>query len=329
MAGGSSKLKILYLMRILLEKTDEEHAMTMEEIMDSLRAYGIEAERKGLYSDLENLRLYGMDIIGERQGRTFSYHVGSRQFELAELKLLVDSVQAAKFITEKKTDELIRKIEGLASHHEAVKLQRQVYTRERAKTENESIFYNVDAIHQAIAGNRQIRFQYFNWNARKERVLRKNGALYQISPWALSWDDENYYMIGYDAEAEMIKHYRVDKMLGISQTEEAREGSRLFERFDMGSYARKMFGMFHGEEEIVRIECRNELAGVFVDRFGRDVMMRPVDEEHFRVSVRVAVSSQFLSWVIALGEGARIIGPDQVLERMQAEVDRLIRQYRS
>lgn len=316
-------------MKILLEKTDETHRITMEEIIESLSAYNIKAERKSLYNDIENLRLYGLDIIGEKERRTYFYHIGSRQFELAELKLLVDSVQAAKFITARKSEDLIRKIEGLGSRYEASQLHRQVYVSERNKTANESIFYNVDAIHQAIAANIQIRFHYFNWNVKKEQVLRKGGAYYQVSPWALSWDDENYYMVAFDSQADMIKHYRVDKMLHIEMTEERREGSKRFKRFDMGAYARKMFGMFDGAEEMVQIECENYLAGVFIDRFGKDVVMHPIDEEHFRVTVRAAVSNQFLAWVMALGEGAKIVGPDRVVERLNMELERMIRQYRS
>ena len=315
-------------MKILLEKTDEIHSITMPEIIESLEAYGISAERKGLYNDIENLRLYGLDIIGEKEGKAYAYRIGGRQFELAELKLLVDTVQSAKFITAKKSNQLIKKIEGLASKYEAAQLQRQVYTTERIKTVNEGIYYNVDQIHSAIASNIQISFQYFNWDVNKKQVLRKDGARYQVSPWALSWDDENYYMVAYDSVEEQIKHFRVDKMLRISLLDEKREGSQKFKAFDMGAYAKKMFGMFSGEEEMVKILCRNELAGVMIDRFGKDVTMVKVDAEHFYVNVKVAVSGQFLSWVMALGDGAKIVAPERVVERVRAEIKRLAEQYK-
>lgn len=327
--GSNQKLKIVYLMKILLEKTDETHSITMAEIISSLESYGITAERKSIYSDIESLRQYGLDIIGEQQDRTYYYYIGNRQFELAELKLLVDSVQSAKFITAKKSNELIAKIEGLASKHEASQLQRQVYTTERIKTANESIYYNVDRIHSAIAANVQITFQYFNWDANKKQVLRRDGALYQVSPWALSWDDENYYMVAYDAEEDMIKHFRVDKMLHIELSTQKREGIMSFQRFDMGAYAKKMFGMFAGEEQNVKILCKNDLAGVMIDRFGKDVMMLKADALHFYVNVKVAVSRQFLAWVIALGEGAKIVGPESVVEQMRMEAQRLMKQYGS
>ena len=326
--GNNQKLKILYLMKILLEKTDETHSITMPEIISELKAYGVNAERKSIYSDIENLRLYGLDIIGEKEEKVFSYRIVNRQFELAELKLLVDSVQSAKFITAKKSNQLIKKIEGLASKYEAAQLQRQVYTMERIKTANEGIYYNVDQIHAAIASNHKITFQYFNWDVNKNQVLRKDGARYKVSPWALSWDDENYYMVAYDSEEETIKHFRVDKMLHIELSNESREGMKHFKAFDMGAYAKKMFGMFSGDEEMVKILCKNELAGVMIDRFGKDVMMVKVDEQQFYVNVKVAVSRQFLSWVMALGDGAKIVAPEKVVNRVHEEIERLVKQYK-
>ncbi len=324
---ANQKLKILYLMQILLMYTDEEHAISMNEIIEKLAACDIRAERKSIYSDIESLRTFGMDIIGEQREHAYCYYVGNRQFELAELKLLVDSVQSAKFITTKKSSELIKKIEGLASKYEAGQLQRQVFVTERIKTMNESIYYNVDAIHAAIAQNRQIRFQYFQWNVKKEMELRHDGAWYQVSPWALTWDDENYYLIAYDDAEGKIKHFRVDKMLHISSVDKKREGRDAFRECDMASYTKKMFGMYGGREETVRLRCDNYLSGAIVDRFGKDVNLRADDEDHFIARVRVAVSPQFLHWVMALGGGAKIIGPDSVVQDAKEEIDRLSRQY--
>lgn len=325
--GANQKLKLLYLMKILLEKTDETHSITMPEILSSLEAYGVTAERKSIYDDFEALRLYGMDIIGEQRNKTYYYRVGKRDFELAELKLLVDAVQSSKFVTAKKSNELIKKIENLASKYEASQLQRQVYVTERIKTMNESIYYNVDKIHAAIGSNVKIKFQYFQWNVDKKMELRKNGEFYCISPWALSWDNENYYLIGFDKEAGIIKHYRVDKMLQIELMEEKREGKDLFDKFDIAVYAKKMFGMYDGEIQIVKMDCDNRLAGVFIDRFGKNVQMVKLDHEHFAVHVEVAVSSQFLAWVIGMGQGAKVIGPENVVEMMRKEAKRLINQY--
>lgn len=325
--GANQKLKILYLMKILLEKTDETHSITMPEIISSLEMQGISAERKSIYNDIESLRAYGLDIVGEAEGKTYYYRVVNRTFELAELKLLVDSVQSAKFVTEKKSNELIKKIEELGSKYEASQLQRQVYTSGRIKTLNENIYYNVDILHNAINENSKIKFHYFQWNVKKEMELRKNGEYYCVSPWGLSWDDENYYLVAYDSAAEKIKHYRVDKMLHIGLTGEMREGKELFERFDMAAYAKKMFGMFDGDEESVKIECHNRLAGVIIDRFGKDVKMLKKDEEHFIATVKVAVSKQFLSWVMALGNDAKIVGPEKVVSQVKEELRRLVKLY--
>ena len=226
--GTNQKFKLYRLAQIMMEKTDEEHFITMPEIMEALQAYEITADRKTIYADLKDLEQLGIEVEGEPVGNRYHYHVVSRLFELPELKLLVDAIQSSKFITERKSNVLIKKLEKLVSQYDALKLQRQVYVSGRIKTMNESIYYNVDAIHNAISENRKIRFQYFQWNVKKEMELRHNGAFYHISPWGLSWHNENYYLVGYDTESAKIKHYRVDKMLRIQMTEEEREGKELY-----------------------------------------------------------------------------------------------------
>lgn len=325
--GKNQKFKLYCLAQIMLEQTDEEHYISMPEIIEALAAYDITADRKSLYQDLRDLEKLGIEVEGEATGNRYHYHVISRFFELPELKLLVDAIQSSKFITERKSNALIKKLERLVSKYEAQKLQRQVYVSGRIKTMNESIYYTVDAIHNAISENRKIKFQYYQWNIKKEMELRHNGAWYHISPWGLSWDDENYYLVGFDSEAGLIKHYRVDKMLHISMSEEKREGSEYFTKLDMAEYAKKSFGMYGGEEQTVKLLVDNSLAGVVIDRFGKDVMMIPTDGDRFTVSVNVRVSRQFMGWVFSLGEKVKIIGPDLVIQQMREEVARLVRQY--
>ena len=262
MAGNNQKLKLLYLIKIFTEDTDDQHALTLPQIVEKLDAYGVSAERKTLYQDFELLRDFGFDIIGQQARRNFYYHMGNRRFELPELKLLVDSVQSAKFITDKKSNAL------MVSKYEARKLQRQVIISGRIKAMNESIYYNVDKLHEAIGTDRQIRFKYFRWNINKEMELRKDGAWYQVSPWALMWDDENYYLVGYDAEDGKIKHYRVDKMWRISVADRKREGKEQFKAFNMPRYTKSLFGMFGGEEVKVTLEAENGMVGILLDRFG-------------------------------------------------------------
>lgn len=325
--GQNQKFKLYYLAKIMLEKTDDDHYLTMPEILAALLEYDVTADRKSIYTDLRDLEHLGIEVEGEPWGRSYRYHVAGRQFEMPELKLLVDAIQSSKFITAKKSNELIKKLESLASEHEAKELQRQVYVSGRIKTMNESIYYTVDAIYSAIAKNRKILFQYFQWNVKKEMELRHGGAFYKISPWGLAWDNENYYLVGYDSEAGIIKHYRVDKMLHISMSDEEREGRDHFKGIDMASYTKKSFGMFGGEEEQVTLLVSNRLAGVIIDRFGKDVIMVPADEGHFTVHVDVVVSGQFISWVFALGDEVKITGPDKVKEQVKEEIRRLMRQY--
>ena len=325
--GEKQKQKMLLLVQIFMEETDETHFLTLNEIIQMLADRGVNADRKTLYTDLDELRDFGFDIIMEKIGRSYYYHIGQRPFELPELKLLVDSVQSAKAITDKKSNELIGKLESLVSKYEAKQLNRQVIISGRIKTMNESIYYNVDALHDAIGADSQIRFKYFQWNVRKEMKLRREGAWYQVSPWALMWDDENYYLVAYDTNEDKIKHFRVDKMQKISQTEEKREGKAQFSKFNMPKYTKSLFGMFGGEESRVSLEAENDMVGVLIDRFGKDILIHPVDEDHFRTTVTVAVSKQFLGWIIALGKGVKIVGPDEVVDQMKAEISRLSEQY--
>ena len=317
MAGGDvQKLKLFYLYDILKERTDEEHAIGMGEIIKALDAYGVHAERKAIYNDIQTLKLYGADIQGEKIGKAFQYRLLSRDFEMPELKLLVDAVQSSKFITGRKSKDLIKKIEGLTSTYEARTLDRQVFVAGRIKTMNESIYYNVDSIHRAIAGDVQIRFKYFRWTEKKEQELRRDGADYVVSPWGLVWDDENYYLIGYDADREEIRHYRVDKMKSIRPTTDKRLGKAAFGDKDMATYTEKRFGMYDGEVLKVTLLCKNEMAGVIIDRFGKNVPMIKHDKDHFETKVDMALSPIFLGWVAGMGDGIQITGPDEAVKQM-------------
>ena len=325
--GTNQKLKLYYLSRIMTEKTDDEHALTMVQIKDYLEGYGVTADRKSLYDDLEALRVLGIDIIGEQYNRNYYYHVGKKQFEIAELKLLVDAIQSSKFITEKKSNELIKKLTGLASDYEASQLKRQVVVQGRIKTMNESIYYIVDDIHNAITNNRRIRFEYLKWNVQKKMERRKDKN-YEVSPWALTWDDENYYLIAYDSEAGKIKHYRVDKMRDIELVDEKREGRDRFKEFDMAAYARMNFGMFGGEATRVKLRFHEDMVGVLLDRFGKDIRIIPADENSWYVTeVEVALSDQFLGWIFSLGTKVKIIGPENVVERFRSEILEMANMY--
>ena len=323
-----SKLRVLHLAQLLQEETDERHGLTLSELSEKLDARGVGAERKAIYRDLDALRDFGMDIISERAGGTTRYFLGARTFELPELKLLTDAVQGAKFITEAKSRALIRKLETLVSRHDASHLHRQVMISGRVKTMNESVYYNVDRLHEAIGADRAIRFQYFQWNVKREPELRRGGAWYRVSPWCLMWEDENYYLVAYDEEERVIKHYRVDKMLRISVLPERRTGREAFEAFDAPRYAKQVFSMYGGEPERVTLRCENRFAGVMIDRFGKDAPLHPDGADHFTLTVEVAVSPQFFGWVAGLGAGVVITAPERVVKRMREMTAALAAQYR-
>ena len=324
----NQKQKILVLLDLFKSKTDEEHGVTTSDIIDYLAEHGIKAERKTVYADLNTLKEYGYEISKEKKDGNYYYTLLDRDFQLPELKLLVDAFQASKFISAKKSSELIKKIENLASVYQAKQLQRQVFVSNRIKTNYENVYYNVDELNLAINENRKIKFDYYEWNLSKEMVLRKNGHKNDISPWSLAWDDENYYLVAFDGNSGIIKHYRVDKMRKIEILDEARDGREEFEEFDAAKYAKKVFGMFTGDEQRVKIQFANKLIGVVIDRFGQDIMIIPKGVDQFVVNVNVKVSNMFLGWIIGLGDGAKILEPESVVDEVKQITERLKEQYK-
>ena len=325
--SSGQKLKLLYVRDFLMENSDAEHPVTVKQIISDLDSHGISAERKSIYDDIDSLRAYGMDIELVSTGTISGYYVASRHFELPELKLLVDSVQSSKFITQRKTNALIKKIETLASHYDAQRLQRQVYVANRVKTMNESIYYNVDAIHAGISENKKIHFKYYEYTVGKERRYRRDGAYYVVSPYALTWDDENYYMVAFDSDKDSIRHYRVDKMTNIATIDEPRDGMDAYRELDMALYAKKVFGMFSGEEQRVKLRFSNHLVGAVLDRLGQDVSIIPDGEEHFTVSADVVISPQFFAWLCGFGADAQLIAPENAVRQMKEHISKIANLY--
>lgn len=316
--GANHKFKFTYLMQIMLNKTDDEHSLTMSQILNELEKYDVTAERKSIYLDFQDMtEKFGVEIIKEQVGRETYYHVGAREFELAEVKLLIDAIQSSKFITQTKSKELIGKIKSFVSEHQAKLLQRQVYINDRVKAMNESVYYNVDDIHTAIGCNKKIRFKYYKWDINKKLVPRRGGEWFIVSPWGLVWEDEYYYMVAYDDWDKKIKHYRVDKMMRIFIEEEIRSGKDEFKNFDMAEYSKSTFGMYNGVKTRVKIHFANHMCGVFLDRFGKDISFRPIDEEHSELNVYINVSQQFFGWIFSLGKDVKVVGPSEVVEQMK------------
>lgn len=315
--SANQKLKLLYLEKIFKEKTDDDHYLTMPQIISELNRYGIEANRKSVYTDIDALQGYGLDIIQSREGALTYYHLGSREFEIAELKFLVDAIQASKFISEKKTRELIKKLESSISTYDATLLNREVTVSDRVKNMNESIYYTIDEVYHGMAEDKCIRFRYFRWNVKGEEEYRRNGAFYVVAPWALHFDDERYYLVGYDLEKEDIRHFRVDKMRNVEITDIKRKGASEFKKTNKSKYSQQYFRMFGGKIERVVLKCKNEMANIIIDQFGKDVLMIPEKDGFFTVKVDVAVSEQFFGWVFALGGNVKISGPENVKEAME------------
>ena len=321
--SANQKQKLLYLIDYLKKNTDDTHVVSTAQIIEYMASNGIKVERKTVYADIDTLCEYGYDVI-RVGGKSGGYFLGARDFELAEVKLLVDLVQSSKFITTSKSRELIRKLEKEVSRYDAGKLHRQVVVADRNKTSNENIYYSVDVIYEAIAHNVKVKYQYFEWDEKKQQRLRKDGDYYKVSPWLLTWEDENYYLMAYDDEAGILKHYRVDKMLHIELTNEVRTGEAEFAKVDVASFSKQTFGMFAGEERTLQLVADASMTGVLVDRFGRDVPIRRLDEKHVLVRANVAVSPHFYGWLAGFAGKISIYGPADVKESYREYIKELL-----
>ena len=310
--SSNQKTKLLHLARMLLRQTDEDHPITVPQIIEGLARQDIKAERKSIYDDLEALRLFGLDIQS-RKGKVPGWFVGEREFELPEVKLLMDAVQSSRFITQKKSDALIRKLEGLASSHQAGQLQRQVFVSGRIKVMNESIYYNVDKLHSAIAAQKAITFKYFDYDIQRRKVFRQEGKRYVVSPYGLIWNSENYYLVAFDHSHRELRHYRVDKMTEIVITCLDREGREQYPDFQLAEYGQKHFGMYSGQEMKVTLRGRRDKAHLVWDRFGQDVILVPDGEEHFTVTLPVVMSPQFFGWLLGLDGSITLLGPREAV----------------
>ena len=331
MEKEANSLKLFFLAEILWRKTNETHGLSARELIEDLKSYDVKIERKTLYKDLNLLQLYGFDIIKQNSGRNVLYYLGNRSFELPELKLIVDAIQSSKFITLKKSERLIKKLGSMTSVYDENELNRQVYVAGRVKSENESIYYTIDCLHTAINNDNKINFQYYELYGNKIKRLRHNGQYYNVSPWIMLWDNQNYYMIGYDENVEdndKVRIYRLDRMKNVSINDKPRLGEAEFYDFDVGAFTKKTFGMFSGEEKKVSILSTNSSAGILFDRFGNDVICRTVDEGHVEIDVDVNVSDQFLGWILSLGNDIKITGPKEVVDRMNVLLHERIELYK-
>lgn len=321
----NQKLKILYLLDMFKEETDENHVLSTNAIIEKLAGAGIKAERKSIYDDIENLRNYGYDIILKK--KPSGYYLANNRFEIAELKTLVDIVLSSKFLSEKKSGELIKKLEGLTCRYEAASLQRQVLVADRIKTINENIYYNVDDIHEAIKRNADIRFKYLEWTEKKELLPKKNGSVYMASPISLVWSEENYYLIAYDNASDKVKHYRVDKIKDIEITGEKRSEKSKTVKFEPAKFSKSTFGMFGGEELRVQLCFKKNMIGVMLDRFGKDIPIIKKGSDMYVTNVSVVKSHQFFGWLTSLGTDVKIVGDNKLTDEYKEYLKKILSCY--
>ena len=311
------KAKILVLLNILAQHTDETHRLTVPQLAAALEAEGVPCERKSIYADIDALRAMGYDIELQR-GPGGGYYLASRRFELPELKLLVDAVQSSRFITQKKSRDLIKKLESMTSEHEARQLHRQVFVAGRAKSDNETGLYAVDALHDAISEDKMVEFVYSDWGTDKKKHPRRS-QIYKVSPWALAWENNGYYLIAYQDydDPASIRHYRVDKMTRVTLLDEVRRGKEEYRSFDLTAYMQSMFNMFSAPVETVTLRCSNRLVGPMLDRFGTGITLIPEEDGlHFHFDVPVAASPQFFGWVCGFGGAVQITAPTFLREEL-------------
>ncbi len=320
---GQEKMKsrLLFLQSYFQKYTDENHQKTMKELMEVLTAEGFKADKRTVKQDVLSLNQSGMEIVSQKDGNVYHYYFSGGVFEIAEIKLLIDTVQSSILISKKKSEELIDKLGTLVSEEQLEELKCQIYFVNRKNLCcNEQIYYAIDAIYQAINEKKNITFGYKDWIIQNNKFVsskHKNGYKYRVSPLALFYNDNKYYMVGYDIDAEKLKNFRIDKMEHTSILEEQRLHNDVIDDFDIVEYTHGLFGMYNGARETVRIYVPNRLSSAVVDHFGQDVHITEHDEKGFVIEVEVQISNQFLAWLCGLGGGVRLLSPEDVVKKVR------------
>ena len=325
----SKKLIPIYLMQLFTDKTDKNHYIRMPEILAFLESKGIIAERRTIYSAISILNSADFEIIGVQEKGGYKYHHPTRKFDTNELKFLIDSVAASKFLTEKKSKELINKIKSLGSVYDTEHLNRHILLSKRIKSMNDKVLKNLDNLYSAINTDSKITFQYVRWTWQKKLVYLNGGRLLNVSPYAISLFNDNYYLIAFDNQTKQLKHYRIDKMQTIKLLPEPREGRAEFKDFNISEYAQKTFNMYSGKEEYIKLQCKNSLANVIIDRFGEGIIIRPDfdNPDYFIVGVTVNISPQFYGWLFALGSDIKILSPSSAIADYSKAITQILSVY--
>ena len=316
----ATKSRILFLLRYLFENTDDEHAVSTNDLIAILARNGFSANRKTVRDDVEMLCESGYEIFVDKDGKSNAYHFGSRTFELPELKMLVDAVSSSRFISMEKSNVLIQKLTSLTSKYEARELTAKIFTADRIKADNNKIFLITDIVSQAIEQEKKVAFQYYDYLPTKEKILRNNGEVYIISPYALIWSDDRYYLIGYSEKRRKVIPFRVDRMAVPHITDESAVTNN---EFNPADFANKVIQMYaSGEEETVLLHCKNETMRSVIDRFGEDIQTRIIDDSSFTAAVQVQPSNTFYAWVFTFCGDIEILEPEHVRDEYRRMAQR-------
>lgn len=320
------KQKLLILQKILLTETDEDHKLSCTDIIRKLSAYDIKVERKTVYDDISTLVESGMDIACERTGHANFYYVASRLFQDEELCVLADAAASSKFLTKKKSNELIKKLQCLTSKYKAMKLKRSIYVGSRVKTYNESIYYSINSIHEAIYSDRRITFKYIEYDINKNKRYRHHGEIYEVSPYTLVWENDCYYLICFCQKHDGLCRYRVDRMADVSLSDEHRRVLSMDEN-ELAKELTETYSMYGGTKELVTLEMSHGLINVVIDRFGDSVHIRQSSLDKFRFNAEIQISPTFWGWLFQFGSDAQIISPEWVRNQALIELDSIRKLY--
>jgi len=327
LAGLSrQKQKLLTMKQYFERKTDEDHSITGNKLIDILATYGIKAERKTIYDDIKTLIDSGMDIVTVKDGHSNAYYMGARTFQDEELFVLVDAIASCKFLTKKKSQELIAKIQGLTSEYKAQQLRREVFVNDRSRTVNEQIYYNLNSVQEGIFDKKTISFQYYDYNSNKKKVLKHDGLVYTVSPYVTVWEQDNYYLVCYCNKHEKICRYRIDRMTNVKVNSEKRRELTDDEKKEVNNQ-QSVYSMYGGEPTNVTLEFENELLATVIDRFGDKIICHQSTDHSFYINTEVQISPTFWGWLFQFGERAKVTAPTDVVELAKQRLDTIRKQY--
>ncbi len=323
----SNKIRLLKIWEILKQESDEDNYISSKDIMEKLGEMGIECDRRTLYDDIDVLNDFGYEVLVEKQpGKANMYYVVDRTFDVPELRILMDAVQAASFVTPKKTKLFLEKIADLGGSSRAEILKKNIVNFDTSKHSNEEIFYSVDEIERGILSGKKVSFLYFEYNTKKEKVYRKNKKRYVVNPCATIFSNDNYYLVAYNEKYDSINAYRIDRMDKV-RVEEEKKINPPKDKFDLKRHKVEVFDMFTGETKRVRIWFDKQVIDPVMDKFGETIRIAEIDENTAEIMVDVQISERFLAWVCSFAEKMWIKGPEEIVVQVKEYIKKMYSNY--